>query len=110
MSNSPSLGTAFGWQQPGHVVCLSVWGVGEVSRFALHWHNKPPMILSTMPAITKSDLRERYQRYAGKHPSPMSFKAWMYFREQGLIGAQKSTTNHSEAGKIGMAKRWGKKP
>lgn len=103
MNNSPRSRSASGQQWPRHVVCLSVRGVGEA--FLLPKHNNPPMVGF---AMTKTALRERYQRYAGKHPAPMSFKAWLFFREQGLLGARLSTTNHSAAGKTGMAKRWGK--
>ena len=50
--------------------------------------------------------RDRYARYAAKRERPMPYRTWLFFHEQG----KRTTSNHSEAGKAGMAKRWGKRP
>ncbi len=56
-------------------------------------------------------IRERYETYAAKHPSPISFMSWLWFRKQGSKGASggKLATNQSTAGKASARKRWGRK-
>jgi len=56
----------------------------------------------------KPTLAERYKAYAIKHPSPISFMSWLWFRKQGQAGG-KLATNQSAAGKASAKKRWGAK-
>ena len=56
-----------------------------------------------------SEARKAYGRYSKRHPVPMSFKCWMYFRTQGAKGGKLSKNDKVKAGKLGALVRWGKR-
>ncbi len=53
----------------------------------------------------KITTRQRYERYRAKHPAPMSYKAWLYFREQGAKGGALSDNDKVAAGRAGVEAR-----
>lgn len=53
----------------------------------------------------KLTIRERYAKYRDKHEFPMSYKAWLQFREWGAKGGSLSDNDKVAAGMAGVEAR-----